>query len=639
MRFPATILPWVISALTALGIVMMQAIGGGGRPMFPLLVSYLPVLLAGLLCLPLLGMVSGKGWRADPAAMIAALVFGAYLLSRTSFGGDAGLRVFEWLRIAATLLVYLVAATAVTAKGPRLLFVSIIILAGFLQASCEIYQCYRDAAWSPLRGWLPFLQRYYPVTVGTFANKNHLAWLLCDGSLFALCLACWGRFRWALRGIFLYAALVLAFGVCISLSRGGVVALMTGLGVFAAFSVLLLLTSRDRGTLIAGIVAGLLLAAGTALLLGGLASNAAFSRRMNALWMDTYREDLWRAAVHDLGIAPFFGLGAGSFQWSARLMMPFESLLAHNDYAQILSEYGTVGLMLLIVFLVLQFRAALPELLEGHRLSARLSARDREGIRLQGDSRAILLGAVSAVSAQVIHSFCDFNMHLASNALLAGFCLGILCAPSSGDSTDSVSPWSRRLVALCVAGLVGFTGWLLLREWSGERSLFAIEEVAAKPVASLGGKELAEASATASSLLEKNPASARVAAVRANLYRMQCSLGAGGLLHEPYDSVLLQRQLEKTSSLDPGDWYVRLVLSGVMARLGDDEGSQREFLEAMVRLPLYALVYQEHAATLEGFGNPREALRYYRIAFRIQYARELLSKIKELEKTTGSSAR
>lgn len=635
MRFPATILPWVISALTAVGIVMMQAIGGGGRPMFPLLVCYLPVLVAGLLCLPLLGVASGAGRRADPAAMIAALVFGAYLLCRTSFGGDAGLRVFEWLRIAGILLVYLVAATAVTAKGPRLLFVSIIILAGVLQASCEIYQFYRDAAWSPLQGWLPFLQRYYQVTVGTFANKNHLAWLLCDGSLFALCLACWGRFRWVLRGIFLYAALVLAFGVCISLSRGGVVALMTGLGVFALFSVLLLLTSRERRSLIAGTVAGLLLTAGAAVLLGGLASNAAFSRRMDALWMDTYREDLWRAAVHDLGIAPFFGLGAGSFQWSARLMMPFESLLAHNDYAQNLSEYGTVGLMLLIVFLVLQFRAALPELLAARQWSTR----DGEGISLQGDSRAILLGAVSAVSAQVIHSFCDFNMHLASNALLAGFCLGILCTPSAGGSADNASPRSRRLVALCVAGLVGFTGWLLLREWSGERSLFAIEEVAAKPAGSLSGKELAEASATASSLFEKNPDSARVAAVRANLYRMQCSLGARGLLHEPYDSVLFQRELEKTASLDQGDWFVHLVLSEAMARLGDDEGAQREFLQAMVRLPLYALVYQEHAATLEVFGDPREALRYYRIAARFQDGGKLWPRIKELEKTTGATAR
>ena len=69
----------------------MQLIGGGGRPMFPLLVCYLPVLASGLLAIPLivtrsLSTSTSRCYYDDPRGipLLAALVVGLLSLIHIS---------------------------------------------------------------------------------------------------------------------------------------------------------------------------------------------------------------------------------------------------------------------------------------------------------------------------------------------------------------------------------------------------------------------------------------------------------------------------------------------------------------------------------------------------------------------------
>jgi O-antigen ligase len=627
MRGIVNILPWIVSFLLTLGIVAMQAIGGGGRPMFPLMVCYLPILTAGVLSIP--GILFGSSRRApDRISLGSAIVFGAYLLVRTCFGGDPGLRDFELLRLAAVFLVYLLTVAVMTAKGPRLLFLGILLAAAFLQTAAEIYQFYCDQAWAPLLEWLPFLKTYYQSTVGTYANKNHLAWLLGDGALFAVALACWGRLRWVTRGLLLYVFFFLGFGVCISLSRGGVVALMTGLLVVASVSLFLLLMSRDRGRLLAGTIAGLLVAAACAASYSVFSSNSALETRMQGLWMDVYREDLWRASIHDLGIAPFFGMGAGSFQWGARLMMPADSLLAHNDYAQLLSEYGLVGFLLLMLFLAGHLRAGFSALFRQRREEGRIGS--------PSDTKAILLGALAVVFAQMVHSAFDFNMHLASNALLAGFCLGILGGGRLHDRRSPVSLGIRVMQCTVVLAVISLSGFLLLRDWSRERRFFGLERILEEDRRLPGSLPLAPAAAEAATLLEEEPGNSRYADLRSAIYRMLVSLPENGF-REPADRAALGRQLERTLLSEDGngaDWYLWMNQSFVLGHLGDEEGSRRAFLRAMVLMPLFSMVYQDHASVLEDLEDSNLALHYARIASRLKGPQGVNPMIQRLEGKT-----
>ena len=625
MRGIVNILPWVVSLLMAFGIVAMQAIGGGGRPMFPLMVCYLPILAAGILSLPVILLGSPK--RApDRICLGAAFVFGAYLMGRTCVGGDPGLTDFELLRLASCFLVYLVTVAVVTAKGPRLLFLGILLAAAFLQTAAETYQFYCDQGWAPLLECLPFLKAYYPETVGTYANKNHLAWLLGDGALFAIALACWGRLRWVTRGILLYLFFFLGFGVCISMSRGGVVALITGLVVLALVSVLLLLLSGDRGKLLSGILIILLVASAAAGAFVLLSTNPAMALRMQGLWMDDYREDLWRASIHDLGNAPFFGMGSGSFQWCARLIMPVESLLAHNDYAQLLSEYGLIGFLLLIIFLAGHLRAGVAALFRHSGEGGRSGS--------PGDSKAILLGAMAAVAAQLVHSAFDFNMHLASNAILAAFCLGILGGDGLHGGHRLISHGMRVLQCAFVVVLAGFLACILIKDWSREFRFFRLEQSLTDAARLPGEHSLAQASVEASRLLSEVPDSTRYADLRVSLYRTMLSRPEGDY-NEPADRIMLRRQLDRTLPLSGGDWYLWMNHSFLLGHLGDEVGAREAFLQAMMLMPLYSQVYGDYAAVMEFQDEPSIALHYARVASRFKDAQGIEALVRRLEEKTA----
>lgn len=607
--------------------------------MFPLLVCYLPVMASGLLAIPLAvtrSLFSSRTRSDQPGRIpvLSAMGMGIYLLIRTCFGGDPGLREYEFLRLAGVMTVYLVMACAVCSRGPRLLFITLILASAFLQTGIEFYQFFCDASWSLIREALPWLAFHYPVTVGSYANKNHLAWLLGDAALFALALCCWGRCRWTTRGLLLYCFLFFSAGVGLSLSRGGVVALATGLVLFSVVSLLILLASGNSRALIAGLLAGLGVAVfggAVAVLLSG---NQAVQSRMQGLWMDTYREDLWRAAIHDLGVAPFLGMGAGSFQWSARLMMPYESLLAHNDFAQLLSEYGMVGALLVLVFLMVHFRVGARHLIKVQGDSSH----DGDGAALWSDSRAILFGAFAVAVAEVIHSFFDFNMHLAANALLAGACFGLLCNPSlprSGGGSQSGAGWACWTGALSLTALCALMLLVIERSWNRERGFFEAERLSKKLSATAGNtleslEGVPDGVRHAEAALDAVPSSSRYAAVLFDLQwrRILC---ADPTLSEPGATLDLKRRLSRVVASDPGDWFSRMCQGNVLARLGDETGARNAFLGAMQRLSLFAVVYEEYGLALEGFGEEAEAEHYYRVASRFQGAVDLRQRLQRLE--------
>jgi len=637
-------LPWLVSLLAAAGIIGMQCIGGGGRPMFPLLACYLPVIAAGLLALPIT-LFRRESREPERISLISMVLLGGYLLVRTLFGGDPGLRDFELLRLGGMFLLYLVFAAAVTGSRERLFFLALLLLSAFFQTAAELYQFYCDRSWVPLSCIMSQLKNYYPTTVGTYANKNHLAWLLGDATLFALALGCWGRLRWTTRGVVLYCAAFCSLGVFLSMSRGGVVALVVGTIVLVLISFFLFVSSGNRAVLLGGFVGALVLSLLGVAVGGVISGSLPFRNRMQGLWMDVYREDLWRAAIHDLGLAPFFGMGAGSFQWSARLMMPHESLLAHNDFAQLLSEYGLIGLLLTILFLVIHLRSGGRSLYRDHRTASESAS----NYILWSNKSAIVMGAISVAVAEITHSFLDFNMHLGANALLAGVCFGLLCNPglrrTGHDARSGWGLWGRWCCSVMIAALTLFLALKVVGNWRSERWIFAAESV------SLGLSKIPPSAEQLSSAIEsallayeaKSGAdgSARHAAVLGTLlwfritqhaYSQDQMLGESEGERVERDLSRLAVALRRAVAADPGDWFVRMRLGGVLAGIGDESGSRVAFVGAMQRLPLYALTYQEYAASLRDLGCLDEALHYYRLSSQFQDAGSVTSTLKDLEK-------
>jgi O-antigen ligase len=605
-------LPWLASFLVAAGIIGMEMIGGGGRPMFPLLACYVPVLIGALLSLP--GILSNRS-RLSAMGFLLMVITMAYLIFRTMDGGDPGLRSYELLRLAGFFTVYAVISSCATDKGPRLLFILVICGAAFFQTTVELYQLYCDPKFQPLALYIPELRACYAQTIGTYANKNHLAWMIGDAALFLLALTFWGRFRWPLRGLLLYGCICCSLGVFLSLSRGGAVSLVFGVTVFALVSLTLLFLSGNSNALGAGTVAVALTGGLGAAVAFFLRDNLNFASRIQGVWMDSYREDLWRAAVHDFGMAPFFGLGAGSFQWSARLMMPFESLLAHNDYAQLLSEYGLVGFLLVVTVLCTHLWVGIVRLFK----ASRPTDHGKGGVRFS-DSRAILLGCIVVVATQIIHSFFDFNMHLGANALLAGACIGVLGNPClNRKSNTQVQRWLVPAMTIIQALMAFMLIMVVFTDWKAERGFLRVDMANLSRSLPSDRDEIARDIAAARFACDSMPSSIRYATGLSDF------LTRGGVESM---SIVLQQDvgqlrlsvLKQVIKGGVGGWYAPMILGEVSASLGDEEYANTFYVQAMQRLPLFALPYEEYAIFLHGVGLEDDASHYFRVSKRFQDA-------------------
>lgn len=241
-----------------------------------------------------------------------------------------------------------------------------------------------------------------------------------------------------------------------------------------AVCLLAILASKSRG---AGAVTALLLA--TALWMGP--SHLAASRRwlwrsaalaalaaavaLLALFGGTYtqrfREYPWRslqqservqmslAALRGWRSAPLVGIGPGMHQnlwphiaassdgdrakgaWPTYLNNTFHSFEAHNDWVQLLEEYGAIGMSLFLLALGGPVLALI-------RARGRQVRRWREGApeREPGADR-LVLAAGFALLAMAVHSIGDFNLQIPATTWLLGGIVGLGLAAAARDAHRS----------------------------------------------------------------------------------------------------------------------------------------------------------------------------------------------------------
>jgi O-antigen ligase len=144
---------------------------------------------------------------------------------------------------------------------------------------------------------------------------------------------------------------------------------------------------------------------GGAVLFGG---EAALSRLVGTVNSDdptTGRAHFWSMTLGIIRTHPVIGTGLGSFglaytQFDTRNGL-FRLEQAHNDYLQVMSDAGIVGVVLAVFFIIALFRTGF----------ARRETDDPF-------RRGVATGALAGCFAVLIHSFFDFTLHTTANALL-----------------------------------------------------------------------------------------------------------------------------------------------------------------------------------------------------------------------------
>jgi len=217
-----------------------------------------------------------------------------------------------------------------------------------------------------------------------------------------------------------YAAVAILAGIVVTVSRGSWIA--TAMAILIFFSILMFHhTHRVPAiALLALFISGALFFA---------PRDVFFIARLKGLKgqsSDVTRDSrylIWHDALQLWHENPWWGIGPAHFDYRFGKYRP--ELIqrspdrVHNDYLNTLTDFGIVGLTLVLLAVIAVFTCAIwtwryvrgsPNTLGEHR----------------SNKLALVLGASIGLVAILIHSFVDFNMHIPANAILAVTLMALL---------------------------------------------------------------------------------------------------------------------------------------------------------------------------------------------------------------------
>lgn len=336
-------LDWILASLVSANLAWTALQLGGFRPETRAVTWLLTGSLLGVHLLA--GAIEGRTLRTlHPAgwALVPFLVYAAINVAWVSPVPWLGwLDWFGWVNVAVTFWVVL---NGIRSGLPRQALFLVLVGLGLLAVGLACHQRFVEPEWLP--GGRQQAAQFVGRSSGFFGIPNSLAGLLI------LLLPATGTLAWrggaTARAGWGWVTAVFALGLFLTLSRGAWLSLALALVIWP-----LLAPHRPwrrRLRLAGGALALLSLVVG---LVYGLAAPA--RARLERLVTDAgelSRPILWRAAWQLWRDEPFTGTGAGSFNVLFERHRPAgfvdEPQWAHNEYLNTLSDYGAIGLVLLL---------------------------------------------------------------------------------------------------------------------------------------------------------------------------------------------------------------------------------------------------------------------------------------------------
>jgi O-antigen ligase len=458
-----TIFSWLSSVVAALlfgGIALIQVQLGGTRPAYAY-PGYLLVAAAGLLSIFLIGYKrSLPKW---PLLAATSLFFG-YLLVCTLFSPLRFLAIANLLLILVALIAYFLSATVLTGSRTRLFLMSGLALLGIGHLAIGVTQYVLGNNYLPFGFIRP---NYGARASGFYVCPDHFAGFLESLGVILFALALFARLRTWVRILLIYLAGAYLVGVLMSGSRGGylsVGASLLALIAYAVYHIRQVAHPRSGKLFLGASVVGCV-----AVLLGFTfvtRSDLLSARFSTYLEPKDVRPLIWQAAVREFELNPTFGTGAGTFLIYGRKFrdpsIQSDPIYAHNDYLQLLAEYGVIAALLWVGFIVIHGAGAWTFI---RRILRWLAERNEAS----STSLALVVGSALAIIGLMVHSFFDFNLQIPGNTLFVALLFGILANPGvqwekvKKESSTAAVIW--RVVPVVPAVILFIVVW---PRWQGE---------------------------------------------------------------------------------------------------------------------------------------------------------------------------
>ena len=424
----------LIFVLLAIAFIAIDVLRGGTRLIFALPTYGLIAAAA------VVSFVSGSRPQTPRGSRVCLLIgtlFFGYLLTRTAISPAEYLARTNLYALGAAFLLYLVTAARLIDARWRMGLVVVLLALGMGNAVIGAIQFFGGENYMPFEMLLGRADYGWRAS-GLYNCPNHLAGFLELAVLMGVSLTWWSH--WPAWGKILgaYSVLMCLGGLLLTGSRGGYASTLVGLAVFAGLS---LYAMARRGTEHRALLIGAL--AVFAVVLGFavqkvVGQSAAIAGRVATMEMkeSEVRLYLGKAALKQFFVSPVVGTGSGTYLYYGReFRVPAvqrDPVFVHNDYLQLLAEYGVVGLAGLFIFLKVHAQRGFDY------VNALLASGLGEG-ETRGNA-ALTIGALSCLAAYAAHSMVDFNMHIPANALVVAFLCGLLANPGA-DPGEEPSPF------------------------------------------------------------------------------------------------------------------------------------------------------------------------------------------------------
>src|SRR6266481_456851 len=325
-----------------------------------------------------------------------------------------------------------------------------LVLLGMAISFYAIYQFLTDSD----RVWQTFAS-YAHRASGTYISPNHLGGFLEMLVPLGLSMTVVSRLKPLLKVLLGYSVLVMAGGIAVTVSRGTWISTAAALVIF--FGALFF---HDKFRLPSFILLFVILMAGGFF----FPKTHIFQMRTRQLFsngkVDTdLRLDLWRPAVKVWQENPWWGAGPAHFDFRFRKYRPENVQLqperAHNDYLNALTDWGIVGLTIVMTGLALIFLGVIRTWRFVRGVPSDLEQKS-------SNKFAFVVGGSAGLVAALVHSMVDFNMHIPANALIAVTLMALLSSHlrfATERYWVTLGPGIKATASAVILAFVTYLGW------------------------------------------------------------------------------------------------------------------------------------------------------------------------------------
>ena len=545
---------------------------------------------------------------------LAVLAFATYMLARACDSPVGYFAREDAALLIACFICYALFLSVVTMQRWRqglIYCLAALVIVNLGYAVCQ--KIFNPAMWL-----IPGYERTIPDRVGgLFNHPEHFAAFIAVTTPLWLSIATFGRHErvvrmawWGLAGLCALTVLLTGSTIALLTLAAGVVAY----GVMAGVIVWPNLSLRGNSRAILALAALAIIAASGLTLKAIFASKdleggVAVGTRGNLL-------PIWEAGAKQIGEAPVFGTGSRTSYIYERAFRSDElgagvgePEFIHNEFLQVIADYGLVGFLMLSVVLILHFANGLSF------VKAYVGFRPAHGrVAPQSDHLGLALGAVATLTAIATLSVFDFVMHLPVFAIMAAVLLAVLAAPDPMATAlkkkqDTLVPggalmFTNRAVAFgCGIAMLVFGATFSRSEYKYELARLAFE-------ADSSNFNQFRYLKTARDLDPNNPyaftlsAHAQVAAITSDMAPQ-----ARKQVLETAD-----RYFSHARKLYPQDVFAAVGHAAVLDELGWKDRARRRLEEAREQAPLYGNLLLAEAEHYLRHGKISEAEESFRLA-------------------------